>query len=146
MSWNLSRASFKLMGGIILLIILAGCSEGQNPLETQIQEDSPVQQSLNTPTISSPTDSTPPTPTESNFDDLDLGSQEGYPYHSPGDVDSNQENQDPESFPSTPGYPSPDNEVSAPTPVLKTELEATDPSTFNLTSGDIQLVEFFAFW
>jgi hypothetical protein len=28
----------------------------------------------------------------------------------------------------------------------KTGLEATDPATVDLASGDIQLVEFFAFW
>jgi flagellar basal body-associated protein FliL len=32
------------------------------------------------------------------------------------------------------------------TPAPKTELSATDPSSVNLTSGDIQLVEAFAFW
>ena len=28
----------------------------------------------------------------------------------------------------------------------KTELEGTEPTTVNLASGNIQLVEFFAFW
>jgi hypothetical protein len=40
-------------------------------------------------------------------------------------------------------YPSPE-EISP--PPLKTELEATDPSEVNLASGDLQLIEFFAFW
>lgn len=31
-------------------------------------------------------------------------------------------------------------------PVAKTSLESTDPSTVNLASGSIQLVELFAFW
>ena len=39
-------------------------------------------------------------------------------------------------------YPAPGEEI----PRLKTELEATDPSTVSLASGEIQLVEFFAFW
>jgi len=29
---------------------------------------------------------------------------------------------------------------------VKTELEATDPASVNLASGEVQLVEFFAFW
>lgn len=39
---------------------------------------------------------------------------------------------------------SPSPEETAPPP--KTELEATDPSTVNLASGELQLIEFFAFW
>ena len=30
--------------------------------------------------------------------------------------------------------------------IVKTELEATDPATVQLASGQVQLVEFFAFW
>ena len=36
-------------------------------------------------------------------------------------------------------------EAAAPLPV-RAELEATDPSTVQLASGGVQLVEFFAFW
>ena len=36
------------------------------------------------------------------------------------------------------------HEVVAPTP--RPDMEATDPSRVVLASGDIQLVEFFAFW
>ena len=39
-------------------------------------------------------------------------------------------------------YPAPGEDI----PRLKTELEATDPSIVSLASGEIQLVEFFAFW
>ena len=39
-------------------------------------------------------------------------------------------------------YPAPEIEPST----LKTELEATNPKTVSLASGQIQLVEFFAFW
>jgi hypothetical protein len=31
-------------------------------------------------------------------------------------------------------------------PPAKTELSGTDPATVNLASGDIQLIEVFAFW
>lgn len=41
------------------------------------------------------------------------------------------------------GYPSP--ELAYPQP-LKTGLVATAPSAVNLASGELQLVEFFAFW
>jgi hypothetical protein len=36
--------------------------------------------------------------------------------------------------------------ISAPTPTVRKELHATDPSTVSLVSGQPQLVEFFAFW
>lgn len=32
------------------------------------------------------------------------------------------------------------------TPTARVGLQATDPETVNLASGEIQLVEFFAFW
>ena len=38
-----------------------------------------------------------------------------------------------------------DTEVSV-IPTVRAGLESTDPSTVNLNSGDIQLVEAFAFW
>jgi len=45
------------------------------------------------------------------------------------------------------GEPNPGN---APTalilPTMRDGLESTDPSSVNLTSGNIQLVELFAFW
>lgn len=53
------------------------------------------------------------------------------------------EDQMPASGEQAGGYPAPSEESP---PQLKTELEATDPSTFDLATGDIQLVEFFAFW
>jgi hypothetical protein len=31
-------------------------------------------------------------------------------------------------------------------PSSRTALEATDPSSLDLTSGELQFVEFFAFW
>ena len=46
----------------------------------------------------------------------------------------------------------PTEEVEEPTPTTaipptpRTEMEGTDPTTVNLASGDIQLVEIFAFW
>jgi hypothetical protein len=61
---------------------------------------------------------------------------EGYP--APG-------YQVPTSTPALQPEPYPGPQEAAPPPV-KTELEATDPSTVNLASGEPQLLEFFAFW
>ena len=46
-------------------------------------------------------------------------------------------------------YPAPEealtlSEAAKPTP--RPDLEATDPTSINLASGEVQLVEFFAFW
>lgn len=35
---------------------------------------------------------------------------------------------------------------AAPTPTLRADFEATDPSTVALAAGQPQLIEFFAFW
>jgi hypothetical protein len=43
------------------------------------------------------------------------------------------------------GYPYPSPEQANPPPV-KTELQATNPATVNLATGEPQLIEFFAFW
>jgi hypothetical protein len=43
-------------------------------------------------------------------------------------------------------YPEPEEPTAALAPIVRTELEATDPSTVSLASGELQLVEFFAFW
>ena len=45
------------------------------------------------------------------------------------------------------GTPSGESESSAPpVPTARTGLESTDPGTVNLASGQIQLIEAFAFW
>jgi hypothetical protein len=65
----------------------------------------------------------------------------GYPAPDAGDPTPSPAYPAPESEPG--GYPSPD--LDSPPPV-KVSLEATDPSTVNLASGELQFVEFFAFW
>ncbi|MCJ7715035.1 MAG: hypothetical protein MUO54_00755 [Anaerolineales bacterium] len=40
----------------------------------------------------------------------------------------------------------PSQETEAAVPTARTGLESTDPASVNLTSGNIQLVEVFAFW
>ena len=45
------------------------------------------------------------------------------------------------------GTPSGESESTAPpVPTARTGLESTDPGTVNLVSGEIQLIEAFAFW
>lgn len=45
------------------------------------------------------------------------------------------------------GTPSGESESSAPpVPTARTGLESTDPGTVKLASGEIQLIEAFAFW
>jgi len=39
-----------------------------------------------------------------------------------------------------------DNPEQAGVPTPRAGLESTDPATVHLASGDIQLIEFFAFW
>jgi hypothetical protein len=146
MRWSALSLLMKLLGGIVSIFFLVACSKDPAPVQTQAQIEPTFQQPLNTSLVASPTETSPPPPTEQKIGDLNQESQEGYPDPAPSESDSLLENQESESIPPTPGYPSPDNDLVATVPELKTELEATDPSSFNLTSGDIQLVEFFAFW
>lgn len=43
-------------------------------------------------------------------------------------------------------YPAPEAPAEAPAPQPRTALEATNPADVSLTSGNLQLVEMFAFW
>lgn len=47
-----------------------------------------------------------------------------------------------------PAYPAPAEDQGGTTdpPPIKTGLEATDPATVKLASGELQFIEFFAFW
>jgi hypothetical protein len=74
---------------------------------------------------------------QSITEEEEIGSQVTYPAP---EVSAPQQAE--EVQPSTDAYPAPEKEI----PRLKTELEATDPSAVSLASGEIQLVEFFAFW
>jgi hypothetical protein len=74
---------------------------------------------------------------QSETEEEERGSQEAYPVP---EVSAPQQPE--ETQPSADAYPAPGEDI----PRLKTELEATDPSTVSLASGEIQLVEFFAFW
>jgi len=41
--------------------------------------------------------------------------------------------------------PTEENE-KVPTPTVRSGLEATDPNSVQIAAGDVQLIEFFAFW
>lgn len=77
---------------------------------------------------------------------------EGTPYPGPeGFENSSLPNLEttPDAFQSPqPNFPlenTPTSVTSTP-PIIQTQLEATDPTTFRLANGQLQLVEFFAFW
>ena len=141
-----SGLSLKLLIGIVWVFLISACGESQIPETPQAQAESPTQVLQITPTLVLPPAADPATPTVSEAEDMVARSQDGYPYPAPEGGYPSSEGQGPETLPLTEGYPSPDDSFVATVPVLKTELEATDPSTVNLASGEIQLIEFFAFW
>lgn len=155
------RSSLYLAVGFCFsgLLVLSACGTGNSPepmptLETrenQPQELMPTGVPANTqpviPTVSEEGFSNPES--EQQRDESTIES--GYPapgnevptleeqvsgYPAPEDPAPNSEGQ-------VGGYPAPEEESPPP---LKTQLEATDPHTVSLASGELQLVEFFAFW
>jgi hypothetical protein len=137
----------RLIGiGFVLIFVLTACNGTTKPESTQeLTQETEIQETQ--PELLSPTEIPAATITEEPTE-----TAEGYPAPA-----SNQSAQiptleggypAPEAQLPTPenaagGYPSP--ELASPPP-LKTELVATNPSTVNLSSGELQLVEFFAFW
>lgn len=137
----------RLIGiGFVLIFVLTACSGSTKPEPTQeLAQETKIQEIQPEPL--SPTEVPTATNTEAATE-----TEEGYP--APASDDSAQipsleegypppEAQLPPAENSAGGYPGP--ELASPPP-LKTELVATDPSTVNLASGELQLVEFFAFW
>ena len=127
--------------GLIGIMVLAGCTLGSG--------------SGTTPTVSNTGDvgaddnagdEAYPPPGDDTEDDDQVGSDDGDvggtdAYPAPGEVASQ-----PEAAPADS-----DEEETLPTPAPeipepKTEMEASNPETVSLASGEIQLVEFFAFW
>lgn len=141
---NVTRSSLQIMLGICFtgILILTACSNSAAPESTQTvevqktqpQKESPTQAPADTgSTTSIITEQGYPAPPQ-NQGSAEATPEGGYPV--------------PEDLLPTPGdqiggYPSPDEGYPPP---LKTELQATNPSTVNLASGELQLVEFFAFW
>ena len=141
---NVKRSSLQMMLWICFagILILTACSNSAAPeptqtvevQKTQPQEESPTQAPADTATTTSIiTEQGYPAPPQ-NQGSVEVTPKEGYPA---------PENQLPTSGDQAGGYPSPDESYPPP---LKTELQATVPSTVNLASGELQLVEFFAFW
>ncbi len=141
---NVTRSSLQMRLGICFagILILTACSNSAAPeptltvevQKTQPQEASPTQAPANTATTNSiVTEQGYPAPPQTQGSD-NATPESGYP--APG-------NQLPTPGDQADGYPSPDESYPPP---LKTELRATNPSTVNLASGELQLVEFFAFW
>jgi hypothetical protein len=159
MTKNLKLSSLQLMLGICFagIFILAACSTSASPeptqavevKETQPQEEPPTQALTETATAIITEEGIPAPALEQASDET---SQEvGYPA---------PEDQLPTPVNQTGGYPAPENQLPTPgnqtggypspgeenPPPVKTELQATNPSSVNLASGELQLVEFFAFW
>jgi hypothetical protein len=142
------RGSLNVLIGIgfVTMLLLSACSGSTTPeqileltqepevRETQLKKISPTEVPIAALT-ETPIETEvgyPAPPLEQSA--MDPTSEEGYPA---------PEIQLPTPDNSEGGYPSP--ELASP-PSLKTELAATRPSSVNLASGEMQLVEFFAFW
>jgi hypothetical protein len=164
-----------LMSGLSLVFIIAACARSPIPdinqdiLQTEIlQEESepPQEQPIDSDQVNrapleapelesdvigdslpnenqSPGNSYPP-PIETTGENN--AANDGYPEPAPESGYPASENVIP-TLTLMP-YPAPANEQdsSSDPPPIKTGLEATDPSTVNLASGELQFVEFFAFW
>ena len=137
----------KMIGvGFLMIFVLVGCSGSGSTEFTQpptITEEVFQNQPTLIPATEEPSATNTGLPTATDI---------GYP--APGFDQSTQEPILEQGYPapemqvSPPagveqGYPSPEH---ADPPPLKTGLVATNPSEVNLASGDLQLIEFFAFW
>ena len=146
MSSHMHRQRFKILGGTIIVgvMLISACSAQQAPVMTPeleaIEEgivepaptEMPAESSL---TAEIEEEEAAISPTDIPEEDQGLVA-EGYP--PPG-------YQFPTKGPPSAGYPYPEPEQKVPPPV-KTELEATNPAMVNLSTGEPQLIEFFAFW
>ena len=114
--------------GITAVFLLIACNPTEAPPtdgpELVLETELPTQEIIEDPTTISPQN------TQTG------GDQAPYP-------ESNAQEPSPPDAP-TPADPEPG--VDEGQPAVKTELEATDPATVNLVSGQSQLVKFFAFW
>lgn len=148
MEKDTQRGSLNVLIGIgfATMLLLSACSGSTTPEQTQeltqepeVRETQPIKISPTEVPIAAITETPietdvgyPSPPIEQSA--LHPTSEVGYPA---------PEIQLPTPDKSEGGYPSP--ELASP-PSLKTELVATRPSSVNLASGELQLVEFFAFW
>lgn len=144
MNDNVKQTTIKMLIGMGFagLILLTACSGSATPELTELP-DVIKTQSQQIPTTQAPTVTSTESPIVAEElypapllepSDSDLMLDEGYPM---------PEYEIPTQESSASGYPVLDQGYPPP---LKMELQATIPSTVSLESGDIQLVEFFAFW
>lgn len=134
-----NRKQLRLLPFLFLigLLLLVACSTGQSPTEettvTETAEVAPTE----VPTEVEPTEAEQEivaTPTDLPEEEEAEIETEVYP--APGYPPPTQ------STDFEP-YPSPEQESAPP---VKTQLEASDPATVVLATGQPQLIEFFAFW
>ena len=136
-------------GGLLVLSACSGSAEPEslqsgNLQEVQTEETPPKQAPTEVIQVTNiPTEEILPTPT---LDQAENGNAAEEAYPAPEDQESGYPapvDGYPPPANEVPGYPSPDAGYPPP---MKLALEATDPATVSLASGELQLVEFFAFW
>lgn len=128
--------------GLVGVMVLSACASNPSSVAANLTPASPSQQQESLPTYdTATTHSEQINPIEPGYPTpMDEVSERG---SLQGNTSRDQDS--PTSDPSIiiAGYPQPE-QISPPPP--KSGLEATDPSTVDLSSGSPQLVEFFAFW
>jgi hypothetical protein len=119
---------------LLILLILVGCS----PAATTLEPDSTSPIGTAYPGLNDPSADEaypdPAAPADSGTPADQSGDDSGYPIEAADPTAANE-------IDATPALPA---IQSTSTP--RAELEASDPTGFTLASGELQLVEFFAFW
>lgn len=127
---NLYEQFFLPFGIVVSLILLAACSPASTPVPPEPDTPLPTAGDL-------VLEDAYPAPEQQG----DVPEEPVSPAY-PGPQDEGVTPTEPVS----PAYPAPDMADPSPVPAVRLELEATDPETVNLVAGQVQLVEFFAFW
>lgn len=123
----------------LLVVLLAGCSQAfptaqvsDLPTQPPTEVVSTEGQAEQPETVETPQAETPPPTAENAMTDDKTG--------------ATAEAETPPVQPTETKVAEPSVLVTETTPLGSPELHATDPSTVKLASGQVQLVEFFAFW
>lgn len=113
---------------------MVGCS----PAATTLDSNSTSQTGTASPDLNDPSANEaypdPALPADSGTPADQSGVDSGYPIEAADPAGENE-------IEANPALP-----ANQATPAPRAELEASDPAGFTLASGDLQLVEFFAFW
>lgn len=141
---GIRRTRSHIIIAIFIMLLLVACNVGRPEASTPAQapeEATPTLEEAYPPPAGGEIQTPYPEPMESSaypapgLDGTESSTRgEAYPVPE----------QPPAAEPDQNAYPAPQG--AAPVPVVRTELEATDPGSVELASGDVQLVEFFAFW